>query len=72
MGQQKGRYEVGLGKLLSCAENVAIMEVELTELQPVLVVKTREVEELIVELDRESADAAVTKEKCAGILSPTK
>jgi len=65
VGQQKRRYEVGLGKLLSCADNVAIMEVELTELQPVLVVKTREVEELIVELDRESADAAVTKEKCA-------
>ena len=65
VGQQKGRYEVGLGKLLSCAENVAKMEEELTELQPVLVVKTKEVEELIVELDRESADAAVTKEKCA-------
>lgn len=65
VGQQKQRYEVGLGKLLSCAENVAIMEEELTALQPVLVQKTKEVEDLIVVLDKESADAAVTKERCA-------
>jgi len=65
VGSAKSRYEVGLGKLLSCAEDVAVMEVELTDLQPVLKKKTGEVEELIKVLDRESAEAAVTKEKCA-------
>ena len=63
VGSQKKRYEVGLAKILSCAENVSKMEEELTALQPVLVVKTKEVEELIVVLDKESADAAVVKEK---------
>ena len=63
VGTQKSRFEVGLGKLLSCADNVQKMEQELTDLQPVLVKKTKEVEELIVVLDKESAEAAVVKEK---------
>ena len=63
VGVQKSRFEVGLGKLLSCADNVQKMEQELTDLQPVLVKKTKEVEELIVVLDKESAEAAVVKEK---------
>ena len=63
VGGAKKRYEVGLAKILSCAENVSKMEEELTALQPVLVVKTKEVEDLIVVLDKESADAAVVKEK---------
>ena len=63
VGGAKQRYEIGLAKILSCAENVAIMEEELTALGPVLVVKTKEVEDLIVVLDKESADAALVKEK---------
>ncbi|EKX45970.1 hypothetical protein GUITHDRAFT_94428 [Guillardia theta CCMP2712] len=65
VGYQKGRYEIGLNKLLACAENVSQMEEELTALQPILASKTKEVEDLIVVLDKESAEAAVTKEKCA-------
>jgi dynein heavy chain, axonemal len=63
VGGQKRRYEVGLAKILSCADNVSKMEEELTALQPVLVVKTKEVEDLIVVLDKESADAAIVKTK---------
>ena len=63
VGGAKKRYEVGLAKILSCAENVSKMEEELTALQPVLVVKTKEVEDLIVVLDKESADAAVVRTK---------
>ena len=63
VGTQKSRYEIGLKKLLSCADDVAKMEVELTALQPVLLVKTKEVEDLIVVLDRESSAAKVTEQK---------
>jgi dynein heavy chain len=63
VGLQKSRFEIGLGKLLSCADNVKNMEKELTDLQPFLVKKTKEVEELIIVLDKESADAAVVKSK---------
>ena len=56
----KHRLEVGLDKLISTAEMVAVMQVELTELQPVLVVKSKEVEELMVVIAKDKADAEVT------------
>ena len=59
------RYVVGLDKILSCSDAVDVMKEELIALQPVLVVKTKEVEELIVVLDKEKADAAVVKERTA-------
>ena len=63
VGTQKSRYEIGLKKLLSCADDVARMEVELTAKQPVLLVKTKEVEDLIVVVDRESSVAKLTEQK---------
>ena len=59
------RYVVGLDKIASCSAAVDVMKEELIALQPVLVVKTKEVEDLIVVLDKEKADAAVVKESTA-------
>ena len=39
----KNRYEVGLEKLLSAASQVSLMQKELTDLQPRLVVASTEV-----------------------------
>ena len=49
----KHRLEVGLDKLISTAETVAVMQVELTELQPVLQVKSKEVDELMVVISKD-------------------
>jgi dynein heavy chain len=65
VSSQRNRYVVGLDKILSCSEAVDVMKEELIALQPVLVVKTQEVEELIVVLDQEKAEAAIVKEKTA-------
>ena len=61
----KHRLEVGLDKLISTAEMVAVMQVELTELQPVLQVKSKEVDELMVVISKDKADAEVTEAACA-------
>ncbi len=61
----KYRLEVGLDKLISTAELVAVMQVELTDLQPVLQVKSKEVDELMVVISKDKADAEVTAEACA-------
>jgi dynein heavy chain len=61
----KHRLEVGLDKLISTAETVAVMQVELTELQPVLQVKSKEVDELMVVISKDKADAEVTEAACA-------
>jgi dynein heavy chain len=65
VGALHNRLSVGLNKLLSTAEKVAIMEQELTDLQPVLVVKGKEVEELIASITVDKADAEETKNACA-------
>ncbi|CAL8240697.1 unnamed protein product [Merluccius merluccius] len=57
----KRRYEVGLEKLASAAAQVATMQVELEALQPQLRVASREVDELMVEMERESAEVAATE-----------
>lgn len=58
MLKQKSRYEVGLEKLLSAANQVADMQKELTELQPQLVVASKEVEEIMVTVEKESVEVA--------------
>lgn len=65
VGVLHNRLSVGLNKLLSTAEKVAVMEQELTDLQPVLVVKGKEVEELIASITVDKADAEETKNACA-------
>ena len=56
--KQKRRYEVGLEKLASAASDVAIMQQELTDLQPKLVEASKEVDEMMVVIERESIEVA--------------
>jgi dynein heavy chain len=53
----KGRYDNGLKKLVETAESVAIMQAELTALQPKLVVATKETDELIATIGVEQKEA---------------
>ena len=57
----KRRYEVGLEKLESAAAQVASMQVELEALQPQLRVASKEVDELMVVMEHESAEVAETE-----------
>ncbi|KAK2839526.1 hypothetical protein Q5P01_013266 [Channa striata] len=54
----KSRYEVGLEKLQSAADQVATMQVELEALQPQLLVASKEVDEMMVVIQHESVDVA--------------
>jgi dynein heavy chain len=57
----KKRYDVGLEKLLSTAEQVQTMQVELEALQPQLVIKGHEASEMMVVIQRDQAQADKTK-----------
>ncbi|KAI1899406.1 hypothetical protein AGOR_G00061450 [Albula goreensis] len=57
----KRRYEVGLEKLQSAADQVATMQVELEALQPQLKVASKEVDEMMVVIERESVEVAKTE-----------
>ena len=61
----KRRLEVGLEKLMSTEEMVNVMKVELVELQPVLVTKGKEVEELMVVITKDKEAAEITAASCA-------
>lgn len=56
--QAKSRYEVGLDKLESAKSQVSGMQKELTDLQPQLVVASKQVDEMMVVIERESAEVA--------------
>ncbi|TRY59213.1 hypothetical protein DNTS_014611 [Danionella cerebrum] len=57
----KSRYEVGLEKLESAATQVSTMQVELEALQPQLRVAGKEVEEMMVVIERESVEVSKTE-----------
>lgn len=59
--KMKHRYEVGLEKLKSAAEQVATMQVKLEALQPQLIVASRQVDEMMVVIEHESAEVAETE-----------
>ncbi|KAM4626185.1 dynein axonemal heavy chain 7 isoform 2-T2 [Discoglossus pictus] len=59
--KMKKRYEVGLQKLESAASQVATMQSELEALQPQLKVASREVDEMMVVIERESIEVAKTE-----------
>lgn len=52
------RYEVGLEKLQSAAADVAKMQVELTELQPQLIVASKDVDDMVVVIEKESIEVS--------------
>lgn len=56
--KQKRRYEVGLEKLDSAASQVSVMQKELTDLQPQLVIASNEVSEIMAVIEKESAEVA--------------
>ena len=56
--QAKRRYEVGLEKLQSAKSQVATMQAELTDLQPQLVVAGKQVDEMMIVIERESIEVA--------------
>ncbi|XP_061578914.1 dynein axonemal heavy chain 7 [Cololabis saira] len=62
----KRRYEVGLEKLESAADQVATMQVKLEDLQPQLLVASKEVDEVMVVIERDSVEVA-EKEKVVKI-----
>ena len=57
----RSRLQIGLDKLNSTAEQVAVMEKELVELQPVLEKTSKEVEEMIVVIKADTEEADKTK-----------
>jgi dynein heavy chain len=58
----KSRYDVGLQKLSDTAASVEGMQAELQALQPQLVVARKDADELMVQVERDSKEAAKTKE----------
>ena len=59
------RYEVGLEKLESAANQVAEMQVELTALQPQLIIASQEVDANTVIVEKESIEVSkVEKVHC--------
>nr|XP_010946997.1 dynein axonemal heavy chain 7 isoform X1 [Camelus bactrianus]XP_045367940.1 dynein axonemal heavy chain 7 isoform X1 [Camelus bactrianus] len=57
----KKRYEVGLDKLDSAASQVAAMQFELEALHPQLKVASKEVDEMMVIIEKESVEVAKTE-----------
>eukprot|EP00919_Chromeraceae_sp_WS-2016_P063673 GHVR01150602.1.p1 GENE.GHVR01150602.1~~GHVR01150602.1.p1 ORF type:complete len:1144 (-),score=284.16 GHVR01150602.1:1104-4535(-) len=62
---QKSRYDVGLEKLVSTAENVVTMQKTLEDLQPVLRRTSEETAALMVTIDAEQKDASAQQAKVA-------
>ena len=58
MLKAKRRYEVGLEKLQSAASQVSVMQKELTDLQPQLVEASKQVDEIMVVIEKESIEVA--------------
>ncbi|XP_077435277.1 dynein axonemal heavy chain 7 isoform X3 [Vanacampus margaritifer] len=58
---QKSRYVVGLEKLESAASQVATMQVQLEALQPELIETCKMVDQMVIQVERESAEAAETE-----------
>jgi dynein heavy chain len=56
--QAKTRYEIGLEKLQSAAAQVSEMQTELKTLQPQLVEASKEVDEIMLVVEKESIEVA--------------
>uniref|UniRef100_A0A0D9RH02 Dynein axonemal heavy chain 7 n=1 Tax=Chlorocebus sabaeus TaxID=60711 RepID=A0A0D9RH02_CHLSB len=59
--KMKKRYEVGLEKLNSASSQVATMQMELEALQPQLKVASKEVDEMMIMIEKESVEVAKTE-----------
>ena len=54
----KNRYENGLEKLASAASAVGEMQIELEALQPKLVESSKEVDQIMIQVEKESIEVA--------------
>ena len=63
----KKRYEVGLDKLQSAASQVSEMQKELTDLQPQLVEASKQVDEIMVVIEKESIEVAKVEKVRLGL-----
>ncbi|GAX80571.1 hypothetical protein CEUSTIGMA_g8008.t1 [Chlamydomonas eustigma] len=63
INETRRRLEVGLQKLLSTAQQVEVMQKELTDLQPVLARTATEVEQMMVVITNDKREADETKRK---------
>lgn len=61
--KQKKRYEVDLEKLRSAASQIGDMQKELTDLKPQLVVASKEVDEIMVIIEKDSINEVAKVEK---------
>ena len=61
VGTLKNRLRVGLDKLIATAEQVEDLQVKLTAMEPVLIKTQGEVEEMIINIDKDKRDAAETQ-----------
>eukprot|EP00736_Rhodelphis_marinus_P006943 Rmarinus@m.24609 len=61
VGTLRSRLATGLDKLNTTAEAVAVMQEELTALQPVLAQTSKDVDEMMVNIEKDKASADVTK-----------
>ena len=52
----KNQYEVGLEKLHFAESQVAVMQKELTDLQPQLIVASEKVDEVMLDIERDSKE----------------
>ncbi|KAJ7552701.1 hypothetical protein O6H91_06G065600 [Diphasiastrum complanatum] len=59
--RQKKRYEVGLDKLSSSSEQVVVMQHELTNLKPKLIITVEEVEKLMLQVEQEKKQVVEPK-----------
>jgi len=66
----KQRYEAGLQKLESAALQVSQMQRELTILQPQLVEASREVDDIMAVIEKESAEVAKVEKVCDAVNVP--
>ncbi|XP_075248722.1 dynein axonemal heavy chain 7-like isoform X2 [Convolutriloba macropyga] len=59
----KRRYEVGLEKLQSAASDVGVMQKELNDLQPQLITASKDVDEMMVIIEKDSIEVAEKEKK---------
>jgi len=65
VGTTKDRLQIGLDKLISTAEQVAELQVQLVALEPVLIKTQGEVDEMIVQIGIDKEAAGITKDEVA-------
>ena len=61
IGTIKDRLTVGLNKMALAEGDVAGLQAKITEMQPILARTQKEVNEMIIQIEKDKADAAITK-----------